>query len=434
MKTGYLRISVIVLILISVSTSLLAKPRAYMGVHLSDLSTKDYEKKGLEEIYGVEISKIVKDGPADKAGFKNNDIILEIAGDKVYTSDQVTKMLSYLEPEQVVKIKIKRDKKIKDINLTLGEKKSYYASGKAYLGVYLSELNEKDFKKKDLGENYGVMISSVVEEGPSAAAGIMDEDILMEIDKQKIYTSDQITKMLKSYDVGDEVTLKIFRDGQFNDIKVTLGEKEWGFEIFGKGLKDFFIEPGNVFVYKYSDEDGKWLGVTVMELTDQMLDTNDLKNGVMISTIIEGTPAEESDLKAGDIILAIDDNEIIKTGDISKILSEKEIDQEITIKIYRDKKIREIKSKVGERKNHKREERVELSVDEGNVRIWIDGEGEILYNLDKATEQLKNLKNIQKEIIISKPDIEGEIIEIEGIEEDVEMQLELLETKKEKEL
>jgi len=102
-------LSLVVLVL--AATPLLAKSKAYMGVFLSDLSAGDFEELGLKENYGVFIESIVEESPAEEAGLQAQDVILQVAGDKIYTVDQITKMLTTYEPDQVVKIKVMRDDK-----------------------------------------------------------------------------------------------------------------------------------------------------------------------------------------------------------------------------------------------------------------------------------------------------------------------------------
>src|SRR6056297_2947094 len=89
---GNNKIILLTILLISVSITLVAAERAYMGVYTSDWNTKsnpyaeDYD-------YGIIITKVVKDGPAQKAGVENKDLLLELDNEKVYTNDQLTKML-----------------------------------------------------------------------------------------------------------------------------------------------------------------------------------------------------------------------------------------------------------------------------------------------------------------------------------------------------
>ena len=235
-------------------TPLSAKSKAYLGVYLSDIPESKYEKYEIKGHYGVLIQKVVKNSPAKEAGLKSRDVILEINGEKVYTHGQVTKMLSNYEPEQVIKIKILRDGKDKTFKVTLGKKKGLFGEGtKAYLGVYLEDLSDEDYDEIGLDDNYGVLVEKVVDDGPAEKAGIEDDDVIMEIEKDKVYTSDQVSKMLYSFEPEQEVEVLVFRSGDKKSFNVKLGEKEIGFHDFD--FERFFDKPKSVFIYKYKDDD-----------------------------------------------------------------------------------------------------------------------------------------------------------------------------------
>ncbi|MCK4654461.1 MAG: PDZ domain-containing protein [Candidatus Cloacimonetes bacterium] len=380
MKITKILITLITLVL--VITPLMAKSKVYMGVYLSELSRKDYEKYGLKDSYGVLIKKIIEDSPAEKAGLKNKDIILEIAGDKVYTIGQLTKMLSLFEPEQIVKIKYFRKKKIKTLNLTLGEKKKPEFKKKAFLGVYLNELDEDDRTDLGLEDEYGILITQIIEGEAAEKAGMQDKDVLLEIEGDKIYTIDQLTKMLSNFEPGQNVKVKVFSDKQYKDFDVTLGEKEdfTSFKFGDFGI-DFFKDPGNVFFYQYKMDYDKWIGVLL----------NMIDEKIVIEKVIERTPAEKAGLEAEDIILALDGKEVESIKEIGKIINKKEAGDKVKLKIERDGKIMTIKSGIAKREDFEGHEKVQISIDDGDIKIFIDGKLQSLEELKKMSKDLQKL-------------------------------------------
>jgi len=391
-------LSLIVLIL--AATPLLAKPKAYIGVFLSDLSVQDFEELGLKENYGVFIESIVEESPAEEAGLLAQDVILQVAGDKIYTVEQITKMLTIFEPDQVVKIKVLRDDKTKNIKLTLGEKKENEVKKRAFLGVYLEDLSDKYRKKIGLEDQYGVLIEKVVKDGPVHKAGMQDDDVILEIGEDKVYTSDQISKMLKYLKPEQHIKIKAFRDKEYMIFDVILGEKEIPFfGIFPPEIEFLKDIPKNIFVYKYKDENGKWIGIQTKELNEQLLKTYNLENGVLIEKVFENTPAEDAGLLAGDIITHINDQIMENTKSIIKLIQSKEIDDEIDIAIKRGTELKIIKTKIGKRHDLHSDQKVEVSFDEGDVRIMIDGDEELLLDLGdlKELEKLKELQYLKGE-------------------------------------
>jgi S1-C subfamily serine protease len=412
-------------------TPAFAEDKAYMGVYLKDLSAKDYEKMGIKENYGIMITKTVDEGPAEKAAIQNKDVILEMDGEKIYTIDQLTKMLTFHKPEQKIKLKIFRDGKNKNINLVLGKKQTKGKKTIAYLGVYLEDLTEKLSKKLELTDNFGVYISKIVEDSPVFKAGLEDGDVLLSIDKGKIYTSDQVTKMLKNYTPEQQINVRIFRDKGYMNFDVILGEKE---VLDWTSLDALYMKsatPENVFVYKYDDGNSKWIGILPKELNDQLLQSYKVENGVLIEKVIEGTPSEEAGLLAGDVILKMNDTTIKNTKDIHKSVQATEIGEEIKIDLLRGGKNKSINVKVAERKAHQKESKVEVSFDGGDIRVFVDGKEDKIINLSNSLGELEALKSLHDlDIYFSEEDkieLEMELKDLQDELQDIEIDLEIIE-------
>ncbi|RMD63435.1 MAG: PDZ domain-containing protein, partial [Planctomycetota bacterium] len=85
-------------------------PRASLGIEAVDADA------------GARITKVVKDGPADKAGLREGDIVIAIGGRRIVTQRGLHKALYDYEPGQRVKLDIVRDRKITTVELTLGKR------------------------------------------------------------------------------------------------------------------------------------------------------------------------------------------------------------------------------------------------------------------------------------------------------------------------
>jgi len=420
-----------IILIIMLIKPVFANENAYMGVYLQELSARDYEKLGITENYGIMITNTVKDGPAEKAALVNNDVILEVEKTRIYTIDQLTKMLSFMEPEQKIKLKIFRNGEKKTIDLILGEKKIKKIKTAAYLGLYLQDLQQTEINEIGLKDNYGVLIKQVVKGGPVDAAGILDGDILLMIDKEKIYTADQVAKMLKNYEPEEKVNLKVFREKEYINYDVILGEKEFFFQDLFKNLQIDVTKPENIFVYKYDDQFSKWIGILPKELNDQLLEYHKLKNGVLIEKVIEGTPAEKAALLAGDIILKMNGETITSTKDIHKIVQSTDLGKEIKIDILRAGKHTSFKVPVEERKDHQKESKVEVSFDGGDIKIVVDGKEENIINLSNTLNKLETLKSLHDlQIYFSEENTQELNEDLKSIQkelEDIEIELKVIE-------
>ena len=98
------------------------KSGGYMGIQMQDLNKDLGEYFGIKDGQGVLIVKVVKDSPAEKAGLKAGDVILELDGKKMTGSSKVSKVVSAYEKGDKVDLKIVRHKKKKVLKVELGEK------------------------------------------------------------------------------------------------------------------------------------------------------------------------------------------------------------------------------------------------------------------------------------------------------------------------
>ncbi|MGA1845967.1 DegQ family serine endoprotease [Deferribacter abyssi] len=96
-----------------------------------------------------------------------------------------------------------------------------------------------------------------------------------------------------------------------------------------------------------------WLGVTVQPLDDKLAKSFGLKKpeGALIADVIKGDPADKAGIKAGDIVIAIDDKPIKDSRDLVIEIGKRNPGENVTLTVIRDGKVRKIKVKLGERKD-----------------------------------------------------------------------------------
>jgi serine protease Do len=93
---------------------------AYLGVHIEQVSQQTASNLKLSEASGALITYVDQDGPACKAGLKNNDVIVGFNGSKVQNPDQLSDLIHATAAGKSVKLTVLRDSQKKDIDVTLG--------------------------------------------------------------------------------------------------------------------------------------------------------------------------------------------------------------------------------------------------------------------------------------------------------------------------
>jgi hypothetical protein len=96
----------------------------------------------------------------------------------------------------------------------------------AFLGVVASAADPALRSQLKLQRGIGLVVQSVTDDSPAAAAGIQEHDILMKLDDQWLVNSSQLGVIVRMHKAGDEVNVTLVREGQQQVVKAKLAEKE----------------------------------------------------------------------------------------------------------------------------------------------------------------------------------------------------------------
>jgi C-terminal processing protease CtpA/Prc/uncharacterized small protein (DUF1192 family) len=216
-----------------------------------------------------------------------------------------------------------------------------------YLGVYLGGLDEElreSLKFEDVG---GAFIDGVVPGGPAEKAGIQDGDIIVQFDGKDVANESDLRHLIRSTPPGKTVNIKVFREGVSKDLTVKIGEAPEEAEetdLFKKSYRRYLdlSELGRCPC-------GAWLGVEIQNLTEQLGEYFKVEDGegVLITSVVEKSPAEKSGLKAGDVIIAVGDQEVERRYDLIRILRDKKENDTINLTVMRDGKKKTVSVTLG---------------------------------------------------------------------------------------
>jgi serine protease Do len=99
--------------------------RGYLGVVIQDLSWQLAQQLGLETSQGVVVANLVPNGPADKAGLKVKDVILEIEGEPIQSTSRLLEIIASHKPGDEANVVIQRDGKKRNVSIRLQEAKKF---------------------------------------------------------------------------------------------------------------------------------------------------------------------------------------------------------------------------------------------------------------------------------------------------------------------
>ncbi len=95
----------------------------------------------------------------------------------------------------------------------------------AYLGILTTDLSPEDASRFDLPVDSGALVEQVVPGSAAETAGVQKGDIITALGDARIESYGDLLGALRDYKPGDSVILTVFRDGDYKDLRVTLGEK-----------------------------------------------------------------------------------------------------------------------------------------------------------------------------------------------------------------
>lgn len=273
------------------------------------------------------------------------------------------------------------------------------------LGVYVGDINEARAKELKLAEARGAVIGKVEEGSPAAKAGLQEHDVILAFDDHQIYNPSQLYRFLTETSAGVVVTLGISRDGASQSLRVTLGQSRAGRRGQGENVyatadahlaaanervkeaeearqrgdlkeaaqleaeaKDFRkladesrssvdkdiregrLQPAlsskrlnnNVAAARYQ------LGVRVAPLNEQLAAFFNVRNGVLVNEVRVGGVAEIAGVKAGDCIVAVNDERVGTLADLNNLVDRaNDKGSTATLSIVRDRKELAVEVKFG---------------------------------------------------------------------------------------
>ncbi len=217
-----------------------------------------------------------------------------------------------------------------------------------YLGVYLGGLDDELRESLKFGDVGGAFIDGVVPGGPAEKAGIQDGDIIVQFDGKEVANENDLRNLIRSTPSGKTVNIKVFREGVSKDLTVQIGEapeESESSDSFKKSYRRYLdLSEGDYLPCS------AWLGVEIQNLTEQLGEYFKVKDGegVLITSVLEKSPAEQAGLKAGDVIIAAGDQEVESRYDLMRILRDKKENDKIKLIVMRDGKKKSFEVTLGE--------------------------------------------------------------------------------------
>lgn len=198
--------------------------RGYMGVMIQDLNSGLVEQFNLKSgTKGALVGDVSPKGPAEKAGLKGGDVVVEFNGKSVKDSRSLKLQVARTAPGTEVAVKVLRDGTEKTMQVKVQE-----LPGERHLarnnaagsddegtlnGVAVANLDSRARQEFRLPPNLnGAVVTDVQPDSAAAEAGLRPGDVIVEINRQKVADAEQAVELTKKAE-EKRTLLRVWRDG-----------------------------------------------------------------------------------------------------------------------------------------------------------------------------------------------------------------------------
>jgi serine protease Do len=184
--------------------------RGRIGVTVGAVSPDLAESFGLDRARGAAVSTVIKDGPAAKAGIREEDVILSVNGRKIEAESELPEIVAAIKPGTKIDLEIWRDKSAKHVSVVVDEfsagtatrtantKSSGGGAGRAgaveKLGLTVRTLTSSE--QRQIGAEGGVYVEEVT--GAAEEAGIQSGDVILSAGGKKLASAEDLRDAAKA--------------------------------------------------------------------------------------------------------------------------------------------------------------------------------------------------------------------------------------------
>jgi serine protease Do len=191
--------------------------RGWLGVAIQPVTADLAKSLKLSESAGALVSSVTDGSPAEKAGLKPGDVIVEFNGEQVTRADRLPNAVANTPVGRDVPVSIVRDGKPMKLTVKVGEQaETKEAAAKpeqepAKLGLSVEPVTPRVARELGLKETHGLVVRAVDDDSPAAEAGIQAGDVIVEVDRQPVRSAGDMRRRLEEHAKGTPVLMLVRR-------------------------------------------------------------------------------------------------------------------------------------------------------------------------------------------------------------------------------
>ena len=202
--------------------------RGWLGVSIQSLTPELGEYYGVKDGKGALVGEVFEGDPADKAGIKPKDVVIEVDGDKIEDSRDLSQKIAEIRVGEQITIKVVRGGKEHTFRVEIDKRTEgkedlalQQPKEETDLGMTVSALTRELARRLNISETEGVVVVGVEQDGPADKADVQEGDLILEIDHKPIKTLEDYQSQIKKVKKGETIPLLIKRKRGFLALNIT---------------------------------------------------------------------------------------------------------------------------------------------------------------------------------------------------------------------
>ncbi len=182
---------------------------------------------------------------------------------------------------------------------------------RGWLGVQIQPVTDSIAESLGIERTEGAIVADSMEAGPAKDAGILAGDVIVEVDGRAVKDPRALSQMIARMDPGQQIKVTVIREGDRHSIDVTLGD-----------LNDFDEMQQATAGEEEQDEQPAVAGS--LEDLGLTLEANPNGDGVLVADVKEGSPAAESGIRTGQVIVGVG-----RGGTVEQVKSASDVEEAV---------------------------------------------------------------------------------------------------------
>jgi serine protease Do len=192
--------------------------RGWLGIVIQDVTDQLAGSFGVKEREGVLVAEVMKGSPADTAGLRAGDVVVDLSGTPIKEVPDLQRRIAAIRPGQTMKLTVIRDKKPVPITVKIGEMPADEpvvagAPGNDEWGLSVGSLTGDAALRLDLPVSRGLLVTEVQPGSPAEKAGIRRGDVILEISRRPADDPATLFKALSALKPGETILIYVHRAG-----------------------------------------------------------------------------------------------------------------------------------------------------------------------------------------------------------------------------